>query len=196
MWEALGLATIVFAAAVAVFIVKLPEIIWRFRNPPAKLAADRLAYLERVCRPDWDFYERHLRRPAPETLKRCYADEAFITGGGFAFQSDSNQSGVATASSSNDETLGEVIDDHGPHYVEEFLAIDPRGLVEAWEYWHRDVLPFARGAGFAYFLWPGAEESNAVYSACEEVLGDGIRSRVADDVSIFVEKLRAVSSRP
>jgi len=194
VWEALGLAAIAFAAAVALFIVKLPEIIWRFRNPQAKLAADRLAYLERVRRPDWDFYADHLRRPAPEALKHCYADEKFITGGGFEIEIEPAPDKDLVNPS--DDGVQVEVSDSGGHHVEEFLAIDPRGLVEAWEYWHRDILPFARGDGFAYFLWPGAEESNAVYSACEEVLDDGIRSRVADDVSIFVEKLRAGSSRP
>ena len=44
------------------------DALWRRRNPPEKLAADRLAYEQRILNPDWTFYERHLERSAPKAF--------------------------------------------------------------------------------------------------------------------------------
>jgi hypothetical protein len=52
------------------------------RNPPEKIAADRRGYEQRILRPDWEFYERHLQRPAPLALRELYADRKLVTAHG------------------------------------------------------------------------------------------------------------------
>ena len=55
------------------------------RNPPETTAADRRAYEQRLLRPDWDFYERHLQRPAPLALRELYVDWQLATAQDLAY---------------------------------------------------------------------------------------------------------------
>jgi hypothetical protein len=56
---------------------RFAEALWR-RNPPGKLAADRLTLERRILNPDWSFYE-HLQRPAPQALRDLYSDQYLVT---------------------------------------------------------------------------------------------------------------------
>ena len=83
-------ATLVIAAIIiaivglAAFILKVVDrlgvALWRRRNPSEKLETDRKALEERLTIPDWDFYESHLQRPAPKTLREIYTRRWLITG--------------------------------------------------------------------------------------------------------------------
>jgi hypothetical protein len=57
---------------------RFAEALWR-RNPPGKLAADRLTLERRVLNPDWSFYEHDLQRPAPQALRDLYSDQSLVT---------------------------------------------------------------------------------------------------------------------
>src|SRR5258707_1296687 len=58
---------------------RISDALWNRRNPPEKLLADRLAFEERLLHPDWDFYKRHLQRPAPPALRELYSDRSLVT---------------------------------------------------------------------------------------------------------------------
>jgi hypothetical protein len=59
------------------------------------------------------------------------------------------------------------------------------------EYYHLDIVPFAQGEAEAYYLRPGSDEPNAVYSAFEESPYDGPeQDPEAEDVAVFLELLR------
>lgn len=64
-------AVLLFCFAVAILIVKLPEIRWRLANSPEMIEAERRAREERTRNPNWDFYERHLQRPVPTRSRTC-----------------------------------------------------------------------------------------------------------------------------
>lgn len=68
---------------IAVLILKLNDLIssliWRLRNPPAKLASQRLEYEKRLHSPDWTFYEQHLQRSAPNALRAVYLSEELLS---------------------------------------------------------------------------------------------------------------------
>ena len=55
-------------------------LIWKFRNPPAVVTAMQEAYANRLAAPDWQFYEQHLQRPVPETLRDCYSSPGILYG--------------------------------------------------------------------------------------------------------------------
>jgi len=168
VWDFIALAAIAFCVVAAVFIFKLLELLLRVRPSPEKIEADRMTYAERLRRPDWAFYEQHLQRPVPEALKRCYADRDLISRCGFEFELDGKT-----------------------HYILEFQAIDAQGLIEAKEYYHLDIIPFAHGEAEAYYLRPGLNESNAVYSVFEESPYDSPEEEPeAEDVSRFLTRLQ------
>jgi hypothetical protein len=157
---------LLFCAAVAVLIVKLPEIRWRLANPPAKIEAERKAREERIRCPDWDFYELHLKRPVPDALKELFNDQSAIKQPDCLFEVD-----------------GEEI------YVTGFNPIDETGFDEAKNFLGLEIVPFAESESDGFFLKPGPEESNAVYQA--DFHQTGYVVKVADDVEQFVKGLRA-----
>lgn len=53
-------------------------LISRLRNPPDKIAAQRLQFERRLLAPDWEFYREHLGRPVPEALKHAFSTAALV----------------------------------------------------------------------------------------------------------------------
>jgi hypothetical protein len=117
---------------------RVSHAVWRYRNPPEKIAADRRAYEERILCPDWAFYERHLQRPAPTALRELYADRSLVTAQGINY-SDSD-------------------------YISTFEALDKQGLLDTRPWLGFDAVAVATsGAGDPIYLRPGSSESNKVY---------------------------------
>ena len=136
--------------------------LWRRRNPPEKLAAERCAYKKRIASPDWPFYERHLQRPAPAALRELYANRALVCTGGLEYE----ESG----------------------YISTFEPLDEAALVDTGELFGFDVVPFANSDGDIIYLRPGASEPDTVYITCHD---GGRTEKLAPDVSTFLERLRA-----
>jgi hypothetical protein len=167
VWESLAVAAVlVFSAAFAVLVVKLPQIIWRIRNPPEKIEEQRREYEARLLRPDWQFYERHLLRPVPVALRRLFDQQDIL------------------------DRLGVMFDlDGAKIYVTGLCPIDEQGLEDARSYFQLDIVPFADSDGDVYFLKPGLNESNAVYEAFFHESNDESGEPIADDATIFVEAI-------
>jgi len=170
--DVVGVGAILLCVAVAVFVVKLPRIMWRLRNPPEKIEAERQAREDRLRRPNWEFYSEHLRRPVPEALRQLFADMGLRPRVSIAFE-------IGGASC----------------YVTDLEPIDEQGLRDARTYYGLDIVPFAGGDDDVYYLKPGADESDAVYEASFHDRNDGPNPPVADDVSLFVEALRSVAKK-
>lgn len=98
---------VALAVAVLLVIGRVRQALWRWRNPPEKLAAARRAFEERLLQPDWSFYERHLQRPAPSGLRELFADHHLVLADGCEY----------------DEL----------HYISTFEPLDERALVDARE---------------------------------------------------------------
>ena len=73
------LALIGSAALVLYGKDRLVAALWRCRNPPEKVAANRQAYERRLQSPDWAFYAEHLERPVPSALLAWFADAAALS---------------------------------------------------------------------------------------------------------------------
>ena len=137
------------------------DVMWRWRNPPEKQAAEQRAHEARITNPDWAFYERHLQRPAPASLRELYSDQRLLLSCGIDF----------------DES----------HRISSFQPLDPAGLVETRDLLGFDVVPFADSEGDLIYLRPGPTEKNAVYI----LYHDGSDTEeLAADVSLFVGKVR------
>jgi hypothetical protein len=54
--------------------------IWRLRNMPEKIEAQRQLVEERLSEPDWQFYEEHLQRGVPSVLRRVFSREEYLAG--------------------------------------------------------------------------------------------------------------------
>lgn len=146
---------------------------WRWRNPPEKLAAERRELERRLLNPDWTFYEQHLQRPAPASLRELFANHDLILG---------RQHVEFISVEEEDSTI----------YISEFWPLDERKLRESREY-GINAIPFAYGEGLWIYLRPGPSETNAVFSMWDE-LGIESESEVAPDVESFVRNLRATSN--
>lgn len=136
--------------------------LWNRRNPPEKLAAERRDYEARLVDPDWEFYERHLQRPAPAALHELFADRRLIV--------------------VQDIDLGEG------EVISTFNPIDEAGLIDSRPWLDFDVVAIATtDSGDSIYLRPGATESDAVYITHHD---GGDTAQLAPDVSAFVQRLR------
>jgi hypothetical protein len=81
---------------------RISELLWRRRNPPEKLAADRRAYEARILRPDWAFYERYLQRPIPAGLRDLYGDKDLVTAQGLEY---TDLGGISTFEALDEQRL-------------------------------------------------------------------------------------------
>ena len=73
-----ALVLVVFLAIAVLLLVlndRMSALVWRFRNPPGKVAAQELRYEERLRSPDWVFYESHLQRLPPAALREAFLSE-------------------------------------------------------------------------------------------------------------------------
>jgi hypothetical protein len=143
------------------------QVMWRWRNPPEKLDAERRALEARIANPDWAFYERHLQRPAPASLRDLYSDQRLLLSGGTDY--DEN------------------------HRISSFQPLDRAGLVETRDLLGFDVVPIADSEGDLIYLRPGPAEKDAIYV----LYHDGSENEeLADDVSVFMGKVRQAAHGP
>ena len=141
------LAILVLFAGLPVLIVWLREriaaAIWNRRNPPEKLAADRRAFEARIVRPDWNFYEGHLKRPSPPVLRELYADQALVTAQGLDLVDDDDEIEL---------TIGT------------FDPLDEQGLLETRPWLGFDAVRIATSdTGDPIYLRPGQSEPDTVF---------------------------------
>lgn len=162
-------------ASIASLFVGLPLLIlwirdrvarawWSHRNPPEKLAAERRAYEDRLLRPDWAFYERHLQPPVPEAIRELYADRTLLTSDGFEY-SDS-------------------------HELSTFNPLDEQGLIDARPRMEFEVVPIATSiCGDPIYLRPGPSEPDTVYITYHD--SEPIETEVfASSVASMLEQIR------
>jgi hypothetical protein len=141
---------------------RVNRIRYRRRNTPERVAAGRRAFEERLFHPDWEFYERHLQRPAPAALRELYADRALLT---------------APALDYDD---GEVINTFG--------ALDERGLLDTREWLGFDAVAIATSDfGDPIYLRPGRSEPDTVYITHHD---GGDTQILAESVASMLERLR------
>jgi hypothetical protein len=133
----------------------------RWRNRPEKLAADRRAYEARIANPDWEFYERHLCRPAPASLRELYSDCALV--------------------------LTKGIDFDKAHRISTFEPLDEAALIDTHDLFGFNVVPFANGEGDIIYLRPGSNETDAVFITYHD---GGDTEQLAPDISSFLQRLR------
>jgi len=133
---------------------------WHRQNPPEKLAALQKRLEERILKPDWEFYETHLQRPAPQALRELFA---------------------------NTEYLLNVNLEFGDVYISSFRPLDRESLNEMMEWSRLDVIPFAECDGDSIFLQPGENEPDTVYMYYHDGGEVGV---LAPDITTFVHGLK------
>ena len=140
---------------------------YRRRNTPEKVAAETRAFEERLFHPHWEFYERHLQRPAPAALRELFADRALLAAQGLDYDD------------------GEVISTFG--------ALDEQGLLDTREWLGFDVVALATSDfGDPIYLRPGRSEPDTVYITHH----DGGETEVfAESVGTMLERLRRANRR-
>lgn len=125
----------------------------------------RVKYESRILRPDWEFYERHLGRPAPPALRDLYHDSDLITRGGFQY------------------------DDL--HYISTFEPLDSAAIVTEIDEFGCDVVPFANSDGDIIYLRPGPREPDTVFITYHD---GGDTDELATDVEAFLQIVRSSTS--
>jgi len=127
-----------------------------------QLAAERLAYEQRILRPDWAFYERHLQRPVPAALRSLYADQALVTAG--------------------------LIKYSDTHVINSFEALDEQGLLDTRDQVGCDVVAIATtDCGDPIYLRPGSSEPDKVYVTYHD---GGDTEVIAESIAVMLEKLK------
>ena len=160
-------ATLFVGAPLLILVLRdrSSAIIWRFRNPPEKLTADRRAYEARILHPDWTFYERHLQRSAPAALRELYADHVLIT------------------------TQGVDYFEHAS--IGTFAPLDEQGLIDSCLWLGFDIVSIAiSNAGDPIYLRPGPTESDVVYMTAHD---GGETGELAPDIATFLRRLRPMN---
>jgi hypothetical protein len=128
---------------------------------PEQLIAERQAYEQRILRPDWDFYERHLQRPAPPALRELYTDHALVTDGNLAC---------------------------GDEVINTFEPLDEAALIDTRDQLGFDIVPFATtDCGDPIYLRPGPGEADNVYVTHHD---GGDTEVLAESVSAMLATLR------
>ncbi len=160
--EILLLKVAPFAAVLIILLLKdkISDALWRRRNPPEKLAAERRA---RLLQKDWSFYENHLERPAPSALRDLYRDMALVTATGFHW---GKREGINSFEPLNKDHLFNTRSEIG-----------------------YDIVPFATsGCGDPIYLRPGANESDTVYIQYHD--DPEYVEVFAESVVVLIERLR------
>lgn len=138
---------------------------WQVRERRnAKVGAiERRAIEERLLRPDWSFYERHLQRSAPTSLRKLYADQSLITIVGL---------------------------DYSKKYkISTFNPIDEDWLLDTRDTIGCDIVAIANSdCGDPIYLRPGSTESDTVYISHHDEPGH--IAVFADSVATMLERLR------
>lgn len=152
------------AAVVIILLLKdfISDVLRRRQDTPEKLAAE----LHTLMHPDWSFYERHLRRPAPAALRELYSDSALMTAGA---SYRGKREGISA-----------------------FWPLTEDYLLDTHDGIGYDIVPFATsGCGDSIYLRPGANEPDTVYIAYHD--DPGYIEIFADSVSVILEKAREVN---
>lgn len=139
---------------------------YRRRFPPEKEAAEAKAVADRMLRPDWGFYERHLQRPVPEALRQLYSDHELL------------------------KTSHVAISKH--HTIGYFVPVDDGSLLDTADQLGFDVVAFAHShCGDAIYLRPGAKETDTVYIAYHD--DPGHEEVFAESVASILQRLRELN---
>ncbi len=137
------------------------------REEPSEeqLTAEDQAYEERLLQPNWEFYEKHLGRPAPAALRELYADEELVTSG--------------------------VLECGDGKVINGFVPLDEAALLDTREELGCDVVAFATSdCGDPIYLRPGVSEPDTVYVTYH----DGGNTEVfARSVGEILQKVRRAS---
>lgn len=159
----------------AIFVALPVAILWlrnrvsrawqRRRNPPEKIAADHEAFQERLRHPDWSFYERHLQRPAPQSLRQLLADHTLL--------------------------LAEGLDYPGDQRINTFNPLDEQALLDTRPWLGFDAVAIATSDfGDPIYLRPGPDEPDVVYITHHD---GGDTEVFADSVAAMLGKIREVN---
>jgi hypothetical protein len=125
--------------------------------------AERNAYEAQILQPDWEFYERHLQRPAPTALRDLYADPALVTAC--------------------------CLDCDKTHGISTFNPLNKQGLLDTRGQVGCDVVAFATSdCGDAIYLRPGPSEPDTVYITYHD---GGDTEVFAESAAVMLGKLRA-----
>jgi hypothetical protein len=138
---------------------------WRIRErrQAREGAIERQAIDERLLRPNWEFYERHLQRPAPEALRELYADRSLVTMVGLEYDKK--------------------------YDISTFNPIDEDWLLDTRDTIGYDIVALANSdCGDPIYLRPGSTESDAVYISHHDERGH--IAVFANSVAAMVERLR------
>ena len=126
---------------------------------------ERGAYEDRILRPDWEFYERHLRRPVPPALRELYSDRRLVTGQVL--------------------TLRDELD------IGTFESLEECGLIEMPQENCDEVIAIATTCfGDLIYLRPGPAESDKVYLTYHD---SGQTEVLAESVDDLLAKLRRLN---
>ena len=138
---------------------------WRLRERrnANEAAIARRAIVERLLRPDWVFYERHLQRSAPAALRELYADQSLVTIIGLKYNKK--------------------------YDISTFNPIDEDWLLDTRDTIGCDIVAFADSdCGDPIYLRPGSTESDTVYISHHDEPGHV--AVFADSVAAMVERLK------
>jgi hypothetical protein len=158
-------------AFLGLVIIGLPALwyAWRgyFGTSPEQLEAERKLAEAELLQPDWQFYEEHLQRPAPQALRDLYADQSLITAEDLAYPDAENLGG--------------------------FFALRMDRLMDMREELGVAIVPIAWSeSGELVFLRPGAEEADKVYLTNQENAKD--IKVLAESVAVMLERLRSANA--
>jgi hypothetical protein len=171
--------TLTAVIAIVALFVGLPVVVLWLRDrasradrhrpeSPERLAAIRRAFEERLLRPDWAFYERHLRRHAPSALRELYADRGLVTAQDVQYADDAR--------------------------ISTFNPLDEQGLLDARRWIGLDVVPLGTSDfGDPLYLRPGSSEADAVYLTHHD---GGDTEVFAESVAVMVQRLRHGNGTP
>jgi len=162
------IAYIVVVVVVCGFFAAL-YLLWHAheRGEPGEGEMDHKAVVERLLRPNWKFYERHLQRPAPKALRELFADTRLVTSCNL-----------------------QVTKNDG---ISAFNPLDEDSLIPA-DLLAFDIVPFATSdRDVPIFLRPGKDELDKVYIAYHDNPDRG-PVVLADSVAAMLESLRRQSA--
>jgi hypothetical protein len=157
-----------YQALIGFLVIGVPSLWFALKGrfslhaPPSReeLEAGSAAWRERLLRPDWVFYEKHLQRPVPAALRELFADQELLLGEVFPRDLDLNC----------------------------FNPIDEDSLIGPVEGMEFDLVAFATsGCGDAIYLRPGASEPDKVYITYHD---GGDTEVFAESVDVILAKFR------
>jgi len=135
----------------------------RLRREAKQRVIVRKAMASRLLRPDWEFYEQHLQRPAPTALRTLFANRDWVTTCGLNYE---KKGGISS-----------------------FYPLDKDNLLDTTGIIGCDVVPFARSdCGDPIYLRPGAMEPDKVYIAYHDDPGN--IEIYAESVDLLLERLK------